>query len=94
VKSELVPNNEGRRHVPLADRILVDAEGLGQLLSCSSRHVQALDASGRLPQPQHLGRRTLWHVPTIRTWCAAGCPARDVFEPDDGTVHLSEGGDS
>jgi predicted DNA-binding transcriptional regulator AlpA len=75
------------------DRLLVDAEALAHLLSCSARHIQSLDASGRLPMPIRLGRRTLWDVAGVRRWCAAGCPPRDHMQQQDtGVVTLCEEG--
>jgi len=80
--------------IPLSDRLMVDAKSLAELLSCSVRHVQAMDSAGLIPMATRLRRRTLWHVPTIRRWCQAGCPPRDQWpenEQDDGASRLVEG---
>ncbi len=70
---------EGKPQVGVLPPLLVSAKGLAAMLSCSARHIQTLDASGAIPVPIRLGRRTLWSVEIIRQWCAAGCPTRDKW---------------
>lgn len=60
--------------------LLVGAKEVGALLGVSERTVRALNSSGRIPQPIHLGRRTLWAVDELRAWVAAGCPGRHRWE--------------
>jgi hypothetical protein len=65
---------------PVIEPLAVDAAGLGRLLGCiSERLVWKLHASGRLPLPIRLGRRTLWVLDGpggVREWLANGCPPR------------------
>ncbi len=65
--------------VPPDEALLTDAAGVGKLLQVSVRHVQKLDASGRLLAGISLGRAKRWRVDEVRRWVAAGCPARAVW---------------
>lgn len=58
----------------------LDAVDVSRLLNVSKRHVAALNASGRLPRPVKLGRRTVWVADELRAWLAAGAPERSRWE--------------
>lgn len=60
--------------------LAVDAAELAKLLKVSLRHVNALNASGRLPKPIRLGRSVRWPRAELVTWIAAGAPSREVWE--------------
>lgn len=66
--------------IPPGEHYTVKTPGLAILLSCSEKHVQNLDASGRLPQPIRLGKAKLWPTDEIRHWLAAGAPPRERWE--------------
>ena len=55
---------------------LVDARRAAALCSISARFWAQLDASGKVPLPRKLGRRSLWSVAEIDAWISAGCPER------------------
>lgn len=54
---------------------LIDIEYLAVRLSCSTRHVRRLAATGRIPRPIKLGALLRWLKSDIDQWLAAGCPA-------------------
>lgn len=58
----------------------MDAADVARKLNVSRRHVSALNASGRLPRPVKLGRRTVWVADELRAWLAAGAPERSRWE--------------
>lgn len=60
--------------------LALSAADLAKQLKCSLRHIAALHASGRLPQPIKLGRCTRWLRTEIVSWLAAGAPPRDKWE--------------
>jgi predicted DNA-binding transcriptional regulator AlpA len=63
--------------IPLAERLLLTAADLAQLLGLSLRQVRRLDAVGDLPgrvTGGALGRAVRWRTEVIREWCGAGCP--------------------
>ncbi len=60
--------------------LLANAPQLATLLECSRRHVETLDATGRLPRPIRLGRLKRWSLVEIKTWLAHGAPARDQWD--------------
>jgi predicted DNA-binding transcriptional regulator AlpA len=39
-----------------------------------------LHSAGKVPRPNKLGGKTLWRVPELREWIAAGCPSRKEWE--------------
>ncbi len=53
---------------------LLDKKALAELLGCSSRHIDRLTHSGRLPAPVKLGALVRWSRKTITDWVEAGCP--------------------
>jgi hypothetical protein len=56
--------------------LLIDAAGLAKMLQVSKRHVQVLDASGRIPAGISLGRCKRWDLRTIHKWRELGYPSR------------------
>ena len=61
----------GEAHLePLA----VDARAAARMCGVSRTHWYAMKASGRLPLPIRLGRRTVWRVDDLKRWVAEGCP--------------------
>jgi len=67
------PNTNGASSTN-ASKLLIGLSGLASMLGVSKAHIKRLRASGRLPRPIRLGRRTLWRVTEIELWCQAGCP--------------------
>jgi len=59
-----------------SERLMVNAAGVAEMLSCSRSHVYALQNSGRLPKPCKLGKSTRWPVKVLREWVESGCPSR------------------
>lgn len=47
---------------------LIDASKVGEILGCSSRHVWALYAQGRLCHPVRIGRLTRWRTSDLEDW--------------------------
>ncbi|MGC9455769.1 MAG: helix-turn-helix transcriptional regulator [Phycisphaerae bacterium] len=56
------------------DPIMLTADGVATLLSCSPRTVHRLVGTGRIPPPVRLGAMVRWSRKTIDAWVAAGCP--------------------
>jgi predicted DNA-binding transcriptional regulator AlpA len=63
-----------------SDALLIDAVRLAELLTCSRRHVEQMDCTGKLPRPIRLGRLKKWRMSEVMDWLAAGAPARDQWE--------------
>lgn len=57
--------------------LLLDARGASALCGLALRSWWRLHATGRVPAPLHVGRRTLWRASDLRQWVEAGCPSRD-----------------
>ena len=75
-----IVNAPAQEPIAEGEPLLLDATGVGQLLSISRRHLQHLDSSGRLgPRSVGLGRSRRWAVAEIRAWVTAGCPARPAW---------------
>ena len=55
-----------------AEPLAVDDRGAAVLLGISRAHFRRLAATGRVPAPFRLGRRTLWAVDRLRTWVRDG----------------------
>lgn len=67
--------------------LLVNASQAAVLCGVSMRTWWALHAAGKTPPSVRLGRRTLWRAAGpvgLEAWIAAGCPARDRWEPARG----------
>jgi len=68
--------------------LLLDAGGLAKLLGVSRRHIQSLDAAGRIPVSISLERCRRWRADEIRAWVAAGCPTRVQWLACTASPHL------
>ncbi len=71
----------------LVEPLLLSTNETAKMLSVSIRLVQALNASGRIPLPVKLGRRTLWVADELRAWIAAGTPPREKWQIIKETKH-------
>lgn len=58
---------------------LLSIADLATLLGVSSRHVERMDVSGRMPAPVRLGRSKRWRRTEIESWIVAGCPDRAAW---------------
>ena len=75
------PANPTPAPEPLADRLALDAAGLGRALGLSVRAIRRLDSAGKLPRAVRLSRRCVrWRLSEIEKWLAAGAPARGTWE--------------
>ncbi|GMU34161.1 MAG: hypothetical protein AMXMBFR20_20330 [Planctomycetia bacterium] len=62
---------------PLTDALtLLSIKDVARLLNVSVRHIERLDASGRIPAPKRVGRCKRWLSDDIQNWMIEGCPAR------------------
>ena len=69
--------------------IAVDTETLAAMLAVSIRHIQRMDASGRLPRAVKIGRSKRWSVKEINEWLEAGCPNRKTWSTIMGRDHAN-----
>lgn len=79
----LILQNEGmstHQHSTEQTGLAVDAAEVAKLLQVSLRHVNALNASGRLPRPLRLGRSVRWLRSDLEAWLEAGAPSRETWE--------------
>jgi len=60
----------------IASPLVVDARCLAAMLGVSERQINRLDSGGKIPASIALGRCKRWSVEEIRSWIAAGAPAR------------------
>jgi predicted DNA-binding transcriptional regulator AlpA len=61
--------------------LLIDAQEVARRLGLSERTVWRLTAAGKLPNPISIGDKSKrWRAKEIRSWVAAGCPERSVWE--------------
>lgn len=72
-------------------QLLIDANGVAKALDCSRRHVERMNAAGKMPQPVRLGRAVRWSVAVIESWIKAGCPGREQWEACRGRKGVSNG---
>ena len=69
---------------------LVDIRTLARMLGVSVRHVERMEASGKLgPRPVRLGRSKRWLLTDIEEWLRGRCPNRDLWKSPRG----QEGGE-
>jgi excisionase family DNA binding protein len=54
--------------------VMLDVNGVAELLGVSARHVRRLVDSGKCPQPVRLGGCVRWPRPLVESWIADGCP--------------------
>ena len=60
--------------------LLIDTDAVAKAVTCSRRHIERLDATGRMPRPIKLGRAKRWRFSEISDWIDAGCPERKLWE--------------
>jgi excisionase family DNA binding protein len=64
----------------LQDPLIVDADGLAELLGISRRTLRRWLRDDRLPAGKTMGSRTAyWSVEEIRAWAAAGMPCESEW---------------
>jgi len=66
------------------DPLLIDAQAAADLCGLSRSGWWGLHASGRVPLPVRLGKRTLWRRAELADWTAAGCPPRTRWQWEGG----------
>lgn len=66
--------------------LAVSAADVAKLLNLSLRHVNNLNASGRLPRPIRLGRSVRWPRAELEAWIAAGAPSRQEWDKMRGNI--------
>ena len=54
----------------------VSIKSLAKMLDVSVRHVERMQAAGKLPPPIRLGRSKRWRIEDIFAWLDDGCPFR------------------
>lgn len=54
---------------------LLDKRAVAAMLGCSSRHVDRLADTGRMPPPVRIGVLVRWRRSDLDAWLSAGCPA-------------------
>jgi len=54
--------------------LLVGADGMAELLSCSREHIFALEAEGLIPSALRLSDARRWPLAVVEAWVACGCP--------------------
>ncbi len=59
---------------------LVDAGEAARMHAIGRATWWKLHASGRVPAPIRLGRRTLWRRAELEAWVSAGAPPRERWE--------------
>jgi len=59
--------------------LLLSAVEVAAMLGIGRSHLYGLHASGRLPLPVKLGRRSLWRRDELAAWVQAGCPSRSKW---------------
>ena len=65
---------------PTGNQLLLGRREAAKACGLGLRSWDRLAASGRVPQPVRLGRRTLWRADELRAWVDAGCPDRRAWE--------------
>ncbi len=60
--------------------LCVSVRDLAGMLSMSVRHIQRMDAAGKLPRSVRLGRSKRWVRSEIESWLRAGMPNRKAWE--------------
>jgi excisionase family DNA binding protein len=63
-----------------AGTLVVDTHELASLLGVSKRHIERMDAAGKLPKPKRLGRTKRWLRAEIDRWVETGYPDRRTWE--------------
>lgn len=52
---------------------LLDVRVIAREWGCSTRHIQRMAETGRMPAPVKLGTLTRWRRDEIQAWIAGGC---------------------
>ena len=74
-------NTRTLENVTKPEPLLVDARGVGELLSLSRASVFSMHSAGKLPAPvRPTGNDPRWRVAELRDWIGAGCPSREMWE--------------
>ena len=85
--SDPAPTSTDPALVPVEPLLAMDTRTLAQTLSCSPRHIDRLDSSGKLPAPVYIGKAKRWALDGpngIREWLRLGCPDRLRFKTMQG----------
>lgn len=61
------------------ESILIDAKAAAVLCGVGRTTWLTLASAGKTPAPVRLGRRVLWRRDELKSWIAAGCPARQQW---------------
>ena len=61
-------------------RLLIGAKQAAALCGKSLRTWRTWDSAGLIPRPVKIGRSTMWRLPELESWIAAGCPRRREWE--------------
>jgi predicted DNA-binding transcriptional regulator AlpA len=62
-----------------ASALLLTASEAASLCHVVPRTWRTWHATGKIPQPIHIGRKPLWRPEELRAWIAAGCPDRATW---------------
>lgn len=63
--------------------VLLDTEQVSRLLRVSTRHVQRLVSSARMPAPVRIGALVRWNRRSIEQWIDEGCPEVGLARSDE-----------
>lgn len=55
---------------------LITASETAKLLGIGVSTFWRTQSAGKIPEPVHLGGRTLWRIEEIKAWVNAGCPVK------------------
>ena len=60
--------------------LLVSSDIAAQMLGISKEYFRQLDRAGKVPASlRGFGKRRLWLVSELNSWCSAGCPSRETW---------------
>ncbi len=71
---------ETKTNIQTAERLLLPARAVAELLGISTRQVWSLNATAQLPKPVRIRRSVRWRAVDIAEWITMDCPSRDGFE--------------
>ncbi len=81
----IVVSTQGKQASPTGiPELCLNIKQLASVLGVSSRHIERLDSSGKLPKPLRLGRAKRWRTSEIEAWLEAGCPDRRAWQATKG----------
>ncbi len=52
---------------------MMDVKGLATMLRCSTKSVERMTATGRIPAPVKLGHLCRWPIASVEKWISDGC---------------------